>query len=188
MASFEVEAFIDDCKGAIGAAGAQKAVHEIVSRVVSSPRAVVERLGEPTAGGIQTIYHSLNLTILNIVWAPKMTLLPHDHRMWAVIGIYGGREDNIFWKRIANSPTGRVEAVSANAISERDAVMLGPDIVHSVTNPIPRLTGAIHVYGGDFFNADRSEWDPESLEERSCDVERLLAQYEEDNRRWFGLH
>ena len=28
----------------------------------------------------------------------------------------------------------------------------GADIIHSVTNPIPRLTGAIHVYGGDFFD------------------------------------
>jgi hypothetical protein len=32
-----------------------------------------------------------------------------------------------------------------------------------VTNPIPRLTGAIHVYAGDFFAAERSEWDPETL-------------------------
>jgi predicted metal-dependent enzyme (double-stranded beta helix superfamily) len=37
----------------------------------------------------------------------------------------------------------------------------GDNIIHSVTNPIPRLTGAIHVYGGDFFGAERSEWDPE---------------------------
>jgi hypothetical protein len=36
-------------------------------------------------------------------------------------------------------------------------------IIHSVTNPIRRLTGAIHVYGGDFFHAERSEWDPETL-------------------------
>ena len=42
---------------------------------------------------------------------------------------------------------------------------LGQDIIHSVTNPIPRLTGAIHVYGGDFFAIERSEWDPETLAE-----------------------
>jgi hypothetical protein len=39
--------------------------------------------------------------------------------------------------------------------------------VHSVTNPIPRLTGAIFVYGGDFFSVARSEWDPETLVERA---------------------
>ena len=45
----------------------------------------------------------------------------------------------------------------------------GRDIIHSVTNPIARLTGAIHVYGGDFFGVPRSEWDPESLLEQRCD-------------------
>ena len=96
---------------------------------------------------MQKLYHSPELTILNVVWAPYMTIYPHNHRMWAVIGVYTGREDNIFWKRNGN----KVEAAGAQALSERDAVPLGPDIIHSVTNPIPRLTGAIHVYGGDFF-------------------------------------
>ena len=28
-----------------------------------------------------------------------MALNPHDHRMWAVIGMYGGQEDNAFYRR-----------------------------------------------------------------------------------------
>ena len=28
-----------------------------------------------------------------------MRLYPHDHRMWAAIGIYQGREDNAFYRR-----------------------------------------------------------------------------------------
>lgn len=105
--------------------------------------------------------------------------------MWAVIGIYGGREDNIFWKRTSGKRA-KVEAAGAQSLSDRDAIILGSDIIHSVTNPIPRLTGAIHVYGGDFFNARRSEWDPETLMERSCDVDRLVRQFEEENKRWFA--
>ena len=38
-----------------------------------------------------------------------------------------------------------------------------------MTNPLDRLTGAIHVYGGDFFGGGRSEWDPENLLERDYD-------------------
>ena len=34
-----------------------------------------------------------DLTILNVVWTPGMAVYPQDHRMWAVIGLYGGRED-----------------------------------------------------------------------------------------------
>ena len=80
------------------------------------------------------------------------------HAYDKVSSVYTGREDNIFWKRTGN----KVEAAGAQALSERDAVPLGQDIIHSVTNPIPRLTGAIHVYGGDFFAEPRSEFDPET--------------------------
>lgn len=58
---------------------------------------------------------------------------------------------------------------------------LGPEIIHSVTNPIPRLTGAIHVYGGDFFGAERSEWDPESLVEGPYDAQKTMRCFEEAN-------
>jgi len=102
--------------------------------------------------------------------------------MWAVIGIYTGREDNIFWRRIPGGQGGRVEAAGAKALCERDAEPLGHNIIHSVTNPIPRLTGAIHVYGGDFFRPGRrSEWDPETLLEEPWDAERAVRRFEEAN-------
>ena len=110
-----------------------------------------------------------------------MTLLPHNHQMWAVIGIYTGREDNIFWRRVPGSQGGKVEAAGARALCEKDAEPLGRDIIHSVTNPIARLTGAIHVYGGDFFAVSRSEWNPESLLERRYDVDGVMRQFEESN-------
>ena len=108
--------------------------------------------------------------------------MPHDHLMWAVLGIYTGREDNIFWRRLPGAAGGRIEAAGARAVSEREAVPLGRDIVHSVVNPIKRLTGAIHVYGGDFFAVARSEWDPEHLVEQPYDIAKTLALFEESNR------
>jgi predicted metal-dependent enzyme (double-stranded beta helix superfamily) len=102
--------------------------------------------------------------------------------MWAVIGIYTGREDNIFWRWPAGNPNGRIEAARAKALSEREAVPRGPDIIHSVINPVSRRTGAIHVYGGDFFSVAHSQWDPERLVEEPYDVKRLLALFEESNR------
>ncbi|MGA6931674.1 MAG: hypothetical protein WBZ35_20410, partial [Pseudolabrys sp.] len=99
----------------------------------------------------------------------------------AVIGIYTGREDNIFWRRLPDG-SGKVEAAGAQALCERDAAPLGREIIHSVTNPIPRLTGAIHVYGGDFFDpTHRSEWDPETLLEGPFDPERAVRRFEEAN-------
>jgi predicted metal-dependent enzyme (double-stranded beta helix superfamily) len=177
-----LERFIADCRAAHAADSSHKAVREVVARTVADPRAVLRWLGEPQRAEVQTLFHSPGLTILNVIWAPYMTIYPHNHRMWAVIGVYTGREDNIFWRRVPGAARGKVEAAAAQALCERDAVPLGPDIIHSVTNPIARLTGAIHVYGGDFFGAERSEWDPETLVEGRYDSQKTMRYFEQANR------
>lgn len=179
---FETDQFVSDCRAAYAEDPSHKAVREIIARAVSAPGEVLKGLGEPTRAGVQRLYHDENFTILNVIWGPMMTLMPHNHEMWAVIGVYSGREDNIFWRRTKDAADGKIEAAGAEALEVGDAKPLGRDIVHSVTNPIPRLTGAIHVYGGDFFGAKRSEWDPESLLEGRYDVEKNLRLFEESNR------
>jgi predicted metal-dependent enzyme (double-stranded beta helix superfamily) len=178
---FDVDRFIADCRRA-GAADGSPGVLEVVARAVSTPAEVMKAVGEPRRAEVQVLHRSAELTVLNLVWGPRMCQLPHNHSMWAVIGIYTGREDNIFWRRPAGSPGGRIEAAGARALSDREAVPLGHDIIHSVINPIRRLTGALHVYGGDFFAAPRSEWDPERLVEQPYDVDKTLALFEESNR------
>jgi predicted metal-dependent enzyme (double-stranded beta helix superfamily) len=178
---FDLGRFIEDCRAAVAEDPSHKAAREVVARAVSAPAEVLKGLGEPQRGEVQSLYRSDTLTILNVIWAPWMTILPHEHRMWAVIGVYTGREDNMFWRRLPGATAGRIEAAGAKALSERDAVPLGRDIIHSVTNPIPRLTGAIHVYGGDFFDTARSQWDPETLVEGPYSVERTMRIFEEAN-------
>jgi len=84
----------------------------------------------------------------------------------------------------AGAHGGKLEAVGARALYTKDAEPLGQNIIHSVTNPIARLTGAIHVYGGDFFGAERSEWDPETLEEGRYDAAKTMRMFEEANARY----
>jgi predicted metal-dependent enzyme (double-stranded beta helix superfamily) len=139
-------------------------------------------LGEPERAGFNTLHRSETLTVLNLVWGPHMTLAPHNHGMWAVIGLYTGREDNIFWRRVGEAEgEGRIEAAGAKSLSAGEAAPLGRDIIHSVLNPIPRLTGALHVYGGDFFCPGRSEWNAETLREGPYDADRTRALFEAAN-------
>ena len=180
-AVFDLDLFIADCQDAVSLDPAHKSVREIVARAVSTPAAVIARLGAPARAGVQNLHNSAELTILNVIWGPGMTIMPHNHLMWAVIGIYTGREDNIFWRRLPGQDGGRIEAAGAKSLGERDVAPLGHDIIHTVTNPLPRLTGAIHVYGGDFFAAARSEWDPETLLERPFNMEKNLRLFEQAN-------
>jgi len=179
---FDLELFKSECAEAASRGAGQQAIREIVARAVEAPGAVLNSLGEPRRAEVKTLHRSADLTILNVIWGPRMTVMPHNHNMWAVIGIYTGREDNILWRRRPDAPGSRIEAAGAKALGERDTLPLGRDIIHSVTNPIGRLTGAIHVYGGDFFGVPRSEWDPERLVEQPGDVQRTLQLFEESNR------
>jgi predicted metal-dependent enzyme (double-stranded beta helix superfamily) len=180
---FDVEQFIEECKGAVRSSDGQQGVRELVERAVSDPSAVLAGVGEPVKAGVERLYVSDELTILNLVWGPHMTLMPHNHEMWAVIGIYTGREDNIFWRRLPESDQGKLKAAGARALAVGEVEALGADAIHSVTNPIMRLTGALHVYGGNFFETPRSEWDPETLLEGTYDVEKNLRLFEESNQR-----
>ncbi|SKA21130.1 Predicted metal-dependent enzyme of the double-stranded beta helix superfamily [Enhydrobacter aerosaccus] len=175
---FDKDQFIADCRAALDGAHASRNVREVVARAVSDPSAVIGALGEPKPGGIVPLHRSPELTVINVFWPPNMVIMPHDHSMWAVIGVYGGREDNILWRRLPDDAAGRIEAAGAKSLSTKDVQVFGPDVIHSVVNPIPRVTGALHIYGGDFFATERSEWDPDSLEEKPYDMQKALKMFE----------
>jgi len=177
---FDLDTFVADCRAALGDSAPEAAVREIVERAVAQPMEVERVLGTPSLGAVTALHRSPELTILNVVWAPGMTIYPHDHRMWAIIGLYGGREDNTFYRR---TPEGLVVA-GDKSLETRDAALLGKNVVHAVTNPLRRFTGAIHVYGGDFFATPRSEWTPDTLEERPYDFEHAMRTVAEANERW----
>ena len=171
---FDLHTFIADCRAAVAVDHTHHAALEVMKAAFHDPDSILATLGEPTGPTIDPLYRSADLTVLNIVWGPHQTLMPHNHEMWAIIGIYTGREDNIFWRRVKDDPA-RVEAAGAKTLLAGDVAPLGKDIIHSVTNPLGRLTGAIHVYGGDFFAEPRSEWDEETLAERPYNIDRLKA-------------
>lgn len=136
-------------------------------------------LGEPKEAAIRVLKRSKSLTIFSATWTPNMNLMPHNHRMWAAIGIYAGREDNILWRRTPE----RIEAFGAKALFAGDTVVLPADAIHSVTNPLARFTGGIHIYGGDFFDTARSQWDPETLAEGPSDGETIRGIFRLENER-----
>ncbi len=187
---FQKDRFVEDCKLAVGEG--QRAVRELVLKAVADPSGIISELKESTKAGVYTLYHADDLTVINFVWAPYMTLLPHTHNMFAVIGIYSGREDNMFWRRIDNGAgngTGPgIEAAGADSMGPGQVATLGRDIIHSVANPISKLTSAIHVYGGDFFNSPvpRSQWDHETLVEQPWDMDHTRAVFRQAETRYNG--
>ena len=150
---FDLDCFIAERRAAVSLDPTHKSVREIVARAVSEPTAVIAGLGAPARAEVQKLYNPPELT------NPQRDLGPgHDDHATQSPDVGGdrdlhGREDNIFWRRLPGKGGAHIEAAGAKSLGERDVEALGRDIIHTVTNPLPRFTGAIHAYGGDSFAA-----------------------------------
>jgi predicted metal-dependent enzyme (double-stranded beta helix superfamily) len=177
---FDKDRFIEDCRKAVPQG--QRAIRELVEEAVSDGASLLSALGEPQHAGITPLYRSPELTVINFVWAPCMSLMPHNHQMFSVVGLYSGREDNVFWRRTGTG----IEAAGAQSLGAGEVATLGPEVIHSVLNPIGRMSCALHVYGGDFFapRKPRSEWDHETLRERPWDIGKVKALFSQAEARF----
>ncbi len=178
---FDLDDLIAGCIDALQADQPRLAVRDVLDAVLRDAGSVADVL-QPARGGITLLHHTPELTIIDVVWAPGMELFPHDHRMWAVIGVYAGREDNAFFRRATDGLT----RSGAKTLDTGDVIVLGDDTVHSVANPLDRPTGGIHVYGGDFVNQPRSQWRPPALVEEQYDADTVNQVFAEANRAWLG--
>jgi predicted metal-dependent enzyme (double-stranded beta helix superfamily) len=164
--AFSIDQLVADCLAAAADAPGHPgaAVDEVLARVVSAPTAIESVLGHPRdQPTFSTWFNSAELTVLHVVWPPTADLLAHDHTMWATIGLYGGREDNLLFREL---PDGTLEERGSRTLLGGDTIRLGADAVHAVSNPSREWTGAIHVYGGDYFREGRRMWtDPQRVGE-----------------------
>jgi predicted metal-dependent enzyme (double-stranded beta helix superfamily) len=177
---FDVEQFVASCVAA--RADGIVAVKEVLDRVLTRSDEVADALPAEVAE-FAPLYTSAEISIFKFVWGPGMSVPPHDHLMWAVNGIYGGAEDNVFYRR---TQSGIVES-GGRRIGQAESALLGADVIHQVTNPSRRAcTGSIHIYGGDFLRQPRSMWDAASHEEGPADGETVRRMFEEAREQQLG--
>jgi predicted metal-dependent enzyme (double-stranded beta helix superfamily) len=163
---FDLDLFIADCRAALAEDKPMVAVKDIVERAVSDPGAVAKVLPDK---GLTVLVREPELTVLGVVvpgGIPKSRSTPHDHRMWAVVGVYGGQEDNEFFRRNENTLVGS----GGPSVQVSDTVVMGDDTIHAIHNPLEHSAlAAIHVYGGDLGGTQRSMWAGPGLTEQPYD-------------------
>lgn len=173
--AFSIDQLVADCVAAAEQEGghAGVAVEEVLERTLSDASAIETAIGHPRDLPLLTPwYRSDSLTVLHVVWPPTVDLVPHDHLMWAAIGLYGGREDNRVFRTL---PDGSLELRRTATLLGGETILLGDDAVHAVANPSREWTGAVHVYGGDFFRDGKRMWPDPSGAARSFDFDVLRA-------------
>jgi len=173
----DVDDLVADCLDAAREDTPHLAVRDVLQRALDQPGAIAEAL-PPIRAEFTPLHLSDELTIAKVVWAPGMWLQPHDHRVWAAIAIYGGEEDNTFYRR----RNGRIVESGGRCYETGEIALLGDDVIHRVDNPRQTFTGGIHVYGGNLLAQDRTDWDPETFEPEPGLVDRT-SYFEEWNER-----
>ncbi len=172
----DLDALLADLTAAVEEDTPQLAVRDVLQRAMDRPGELADAL-PCTRAELVPLLRTPQLTVLKTVWAPGMSVPPHDHRMWAAIGVYTGREQNTFWRRA----DGGIEQSGGKELTSGEVGLMGTDMIHSVDAPLTReWTGAIHVYGGDFMQQQRSMWI--DGEERENDAAVSAAIFEAANR------
>lgn len=171
----DLDAFFADLLAAAREDAPQLAVRDVLQRAVADRDALAEALPCTRAEFVPLVV-TPELTIIKTVWAPRMTVPPHDHRMWGAIGVFAGKEDNAYYRRSGEG----LEQAGGKELVAGDVSLMGTDLIHSVTAPLTHeWTGAVHVYGGDFVAQQRSMW-IDGVEEPS-DAARTAAIFEAAN-------
>jgi hypothetical protein len=101
----------------------------------------------------------------------------HEHKTWAVIGISEGCEvDELFEER-----HGRLARTTRHELRQDDVLVLPPDCIHFIADPMPSAARGIHVYGRNVAMTDRRMWHPETATPQAMDFavfeewERMLT-------------
>ena len=178
---FSVDSFLGDLHTANADASPRHAVRDVMARAVSDPETMAQAFGPLTRGHSTVLFRSAELLVLHIVWPPEISVDPHEHNLWAVMGIYRGVEDNTFFRR---TDDGAIEQQGTVRLEPRDTRIMGEEAIHAVDVPTLAPTGAIHIYGGDLITVERSEFDPATSAERPFDWKKSEREFEHMNARW----
>ncbi|HKU98419.1 MAG TPA: autotransporter [Vineibacter sp.] len=117
----------------------------------------------PTPLPDEALLHAgAELTVFHIRLPPGIQYPPHEHGMVALLGLYRGRETNLFYRRDAGA------LIAAGEIEYRApaVVALPATAIHAVCNRDATPSAAIHLYLGDLTQQARSMWHPDLSGER----------------------
>jgi len=169
-----IDEFVTQCSIAVKEDRGPGAAKEVVERAVRD-RQLLQEL--PLEANVKVLHNAENLTILHVVMAERPVgagrPIPHNHLMWALIGVTHGSEENEFFRRCDRSiePSGR-----GRVIGEGEVLMMGDDTIHSVKNPSSeRLSSALHVYGGNLIAAEKTMWCDPSGNGEPFDLFRVIT-------------
>ncbi len=173
---FDLQQFVGKCQSALDDPKPAQRIEALVREAISEPNSVREAFAEARSverlGPITFAWRDASMSVADVTTPPGLRSPAHNHNMWAVIGVYDGQEHNRFYRY----EDGELHEKGERLLKEGDVAVLGPEAVHAISNPLPTISSAIHVYGGDLVErSDRSMWNPHTDKREDYDITQLIA-------------
>lgn len=168
---FSLEKVVVDCRAAVEMSSAQAEVAGILEMAAEDP-AVAEAisvLNDFKSLEDLAVHRSETLTVLAGALPPGFRAAPHNHNIWSVVAVCGGREDNQFFERDGDG----LRQVGEASVNAPGVLCNEPDVIHAICNPVEVPLLALHAYGGDLFSTPRSNWDPDTNREIPFDWDKV---------------
>ena len=173
---FDLQQFVVECQDALASEKPVQVIEALVKQAIADPPALRDAFkdgeGVDRSGPIGFAHRDDRLSVANIVTPPGLLSPPHNHKMWAVIGVYDGQELNRFFRY----EDGELHEQGERLLEEGDVTVLGAEAIHSIANPLLTESAAIHVYGGDLVGrSQRSMWNPHTRDCEAYEMGQLMA-------------
>jgi len=175
----DLDEFVEDCKAALKTRNPAAVVEGLVRDAIADPEALdaafKARVTGPTLQD-RIVFGDEQLSVVQVETTPGLRSPVHNHCMWAVIGVYDGEEHNRFFSDAADNGNGAPVEIGDRLLKQGDICVLSADDIHAIHNPLPTVSSAIHVYGGNLINREgRSVWNPKTNQREDYEINRLQA-------------
>ena len=180
---FNLQQFVDECRATLADPKPAQKVEALVKEAISEPAAVRNAFAKAEAverqGPITFAWRDATLSVADVTTSPGLRSPAHNHKMWAVIGVYDGQEHNKFYRY----EYGELLEKGERLLKKGDIAVLGPEVIHAISNPLSTDSSAIHVYGGDLVERpERSLWNPHTFDREDYEITQLIAYVKEMSR------
>lgn len=154
MQHFTLDSFLQQLKEAAKTANPEQQVYQVMQQVftvhIESAADIFRQLDDDVI-----LYEDSVIAVLHYRMPTGVVVPPHDHQLYAIIGVYEGVEENHFYQAMNN----QLICQAVKPIGKGEVILMRPESIHSVQTANNQHSAAIHVYLGELTKVKRSRFD-----------------------------
>lgn len=178
MTDYSVADYVSDIRAIVGEETDTRRITDrirpLAMRLAAAPGWITDehRKCDVAQGfGVHLLHEEDNhdLAVFLISWLPDRGTLPHNHGTWAVVAGIEGQEQEVQWERLDDGSKpgyAKLERGGETVMTAGGSSTCLPDDIHSVWNVGDDISMSLHTYGRHINHTGRSEFDPDTSEER----------------------